>query len=156
MRKKQLLTAVLISITLMLFSAGIYAATAVPDVIQLDTKAYVKNEKGPVNFNHRKHQLDYKKNYPQVYKVSCGECHHDQNNQPRKSLKEGDKVEKCIQCHNKPEYAQDQKAKKLSKKRQLEYHANALHENCQGCHKKVNKTVGKKIAPTTCKKCHAQ
>jgi len=155
MRKKQLLIGVLSTITLMLFSAGIYATTAVPDVIKLETKAYAKNEKGPVNFNHRKHQVDYKKDHPEVYKASCGECHHDQNHQPRKNLKAGDKVEKCIKCHKKPEYVDGQKAKKLSKKRKLEYHANALHENCQGCHKKVNKKAGKKIAPTTCKKCHA-
>jgi len=155
MRKKQLLIAVLGTITLMLLSAGIYAAAAVPDVIRLETKAYAKNEKGPVNFNHQKHQVDYEKNYPDLYKAGCGECHHDQNHQPRKNLKKSDNVEKCIQCHKKPEYVKGQRAKSLSKKQKLEYHANALHENCQGCHKKVNKKVGKKIAPTTCKKCHA-
>jgi len=155
MSKKHFLIVLLSTIAFMFLSAGIYAATAVPDVIRLDTKSYAKNAKGPVAFSHGKHQRDYKKKYPGLYKVSCGECHHDQENKPRKKLSEGDKVEKCIQCHKKPEYVKGQKAKKLSKKQKVEYHANALHENCQSCHKKVNKKTGKKTAPTTCKKCHA-
>ena len=43
----------------------------------------------------------------------------------------------------------------------LEYHANAIHENCHGCHKKFNKKMGLKskdkgYAPTKskCKMCH--
>ena len=68
----------------------------------------MKHTKGIVNFEHRKHQEDFK--------VECGECHHDQNNKPLKNLKAGDEVKKCIECHKKPEYIKGDKAKGLSKK----------------------------------------
>ena len=156
MGKKHLLISGIIGIACMFFAAGIYAATTVPDVIKLDTKAYAKHTKGRINFKHQRHQKDYKKKYPEYYKVSCGECHHDQNHKPRKNLKAGDKVKKCIQCHKKPAYIKGKKAKGLSQKQKLKYHANALHENCKGCHKKVNKKSGKKASPTTCKACHGK
>ena len=50
--------------------------------------------------------------------------------------------EKCITCHKIPaEAPKGKKAKKkLSKKEKIkEYHAEALHANCKGCHKKFNK-----------------
>jgi hypothetical protein len=156
MGRKRLLTLGLVGIVFVFFVTGIYAATVVPDVIQLDTKAYAKNKKGPVNFNHRKHQTDYKKKYPEFYKVSCGECHHDQNHKPRKNLKASANVKKCIACHKQPAYIEGKKAKGLSQKQKLKYHANALHENCKGCHKKINKKARKKAAPTTCKACHGK
>ncbi len=156
MSKNSLLTLSIIGITCVFFVTGIYAATTVSEVIKLDTKAYAKNKKGPVNFEHRKHQEDFKKKYPEFYKVSCGECHHDQNNKPRKNLKAGVEVKKCIECHKKPVYMEGKKAKRLSKKQKLEYHANALHDNCRSCHKKINKKTRKKTAPTTCKKCHGK
>ena len=70
-----------------------------------------------------------------------------------------DDVQSCIECHKKPEYIKGKKAKGLSKKQKREYHANAIHDNCKGCHKKFNKEKGLKskdkgAAPTTCKSCH--
>jgi hypothetical protein len=156
MGKKNLLAFGIIGIAAMIFTAGVYAATVAPEVIQLDTKAYSKNTKGPVSFKHLKHQKDYKKKHPEFYRVSCGECHHDQNHKPRKNLKVGQAVKKCIECHKKPAYIKGKRAKALSKKQILKYHANALHENCKGCHKKVNKKTRKKTAPTTCKACHGK
>ena len=41
-------------------------------------------------------------------------------------------------------------------KLELEYHAEALHENCKGCHRQFNKKYKPKKAPTTCTKCHAK
>jgi hypothetical protein len=83
-------------------------------------------------------------------------------------LKEGDDVKKCIECHKiaaempkkeKQALKKDAKAKKISKEelksKILEYHAEALHENCRVCHKSYNKKYKpKKKAPTTCTKCH--
>ena len=135
-------------------AAGLYAGTNVPNVIELKTPKYDKHKKKVVKFDHRKHQEDYRQKYPEVFQNSCGECHHDQNNQPRKNLKAGMDVQKCIECHKIPEHVEGKKAKKLSDKEKRQYHANALHENCKACHKKINKTTGKKAAPTTCKKCH--
>src|SRR4030042_523140 len=45
-------------------------------------------------------------------------------------------------------------APKLTKQQELEYHAEAIHENCRGCHKNFNKKTNSKAAPETCAKCH--
>jgi hypothetical protein len=154
MRTKNLLTAAAMVITIVFIATGIYAGTNVKSVIKLKTATYAKRAEKIVKFNHGKHQEDYKKKYPELYENNCGECHHDQNNKPRKNLKAGMEVKKCIECHKNPEYVKGKKAKALSDKEKRKYHANALHDNCQGCHKKLNKITKKKTAPTTCKKCH--
>ena len=142
-----------------LFIAGsIYAGTTVPQVIKLHDKAYSKHKKGVVIFEHEKHAYDIKKKYPELYKTSCGECHHDEKNKPLVNLKEGDNVKNCIECHKKPKYVKGKAAKRLSKEQKREYHANALHDNCKDCHKKYNKKYKKTAktgAPTTCKRCHS-
>lgn len=154
MKKKYLPIMYVTGMVLFFMVAGIHAVTTVQDVIKLKTKAY-NNHKNPiVVFNHIKHQEAYKQKYPAFFKAECGECHHDENNKPLKNLKAGDDVEKCIGCHKKAAYAKGKKAKGLSQKQKLEYHANALHQNCKDCHRKVNKKTGKKPAPVTCKKCH--
>ena len=154
MIKKSLKVSGVIAIAMLFIAAGIYAK-AVPDVIELKDPAYKKHKKGIVKFSHEKHQDEYAKQYPEFYKNGCGECHHDKDNKPLSSLKEGDDVQKCIECHKKPsERPKGKKAPKLSKKEKLEYHAEALHQNCKGCHKKFNKKYKPKKAPTTCAKCH--
>ena len=73
------------------------------------------------------------------------------------SWQDGDDVQKCIECHKTPgEAPKGKKAKKkLSKKEKIkEFHAEALHANCKGCHKAFNKKYKPKKAPTTCAKCH--
>ena len=154
MKTKYLLTTSLIVIATLFIAAGIYAGTNVPNVIKLKTAKYAKHKKKIVKFDHLKHQQDYQQKYPDFYKNSCGECHHDQDNKPRQDLKAGMEVKKCIECHKTPQHVASKKAKKLSKKERRQYHANAVHENCKECHKKINKKTKKKTAPTTCKKCH--
>jgi len=154
MYKKHLLTTIILGIATLFITAGIYAK-AVPDVIDLNDPAYKEHKKGVVHFEHKKHQDDYAKQYPEFYKNGCGECHHDKDNKPLTELKEGDDVQKCIECHKKPsERPKGKDAPKLKKKERLEYHAEALHYNCKGCHKKFNKKYKPKKAPTTCAKCH--
>jgi len=142
--------------TTILFAAVAFAATSVPDTIKMQNKAYTKHKKGIVMFTHKAHSADYAKKYPEYYKLSCGECHHDKDNKPLSELKTGDDVQSCIACHDKPgERPKGKGAPKLSKKEKLQYHAEALHYNCKGCHKKYNrKYKPKKKAPTTCAKCH--
>ena len=129
---------------------GLYAGTTVQDVIKMENKAYAKHKKSIVEFSHKKHVTEYK--------AGCGECHHDENNKPLENLKEGDSVQNCMECHSKPGLKPKGKgAKKLSKKETLEYHAEAIHQNCQVCHKdfnKKNKKDKKKSAPTKCTECH--
>jgi hypothetical protein len=156
MKKKELITAVILGVAILFVSAGIYAKS-VPDVIPLQDPAYEKHKKGVVQFEHKKHWDDYSKEYPEFYKNGCGECHHDDKGKPLAGLKDGDDVQKCIECHKIPaEAPKGKKAKKeLSKKEKIkDYHAEALHANCKGCHKKFNKKYKPKKAPTTCTKCH--
>lgn len=157
MRGKPIKISALVGIAILFVVAGIYAKTA-PEVIPLQDPAYEEHKKGVVQFEHKKHWNDYAKKYPEFYKNGCGECHHDENNKPLTELKDGDDVQKCIECHKiAAEAPKGKKAKKkLSKKEKIkEYHAEALHENCKGCHKLYNKKMKpKKKAPTTCTKCH--
>lgn len=154
----KILVVLVIVVSAALFAAGGIFAKAVPDMIKLEDPAYKKHKKGVVDFTHGKHQTDYAKKYPEFYKNGCGECHHDEDNKPLSKLKEGDDVQKCIECHKiAAEAPKGKKAKKkLSKKEKIkDYHAEALHQNCRGCHRKYNKKYKpKKKAPTTCTKCH--
>ena len=92
--------------------------------------------------------------------VGIGECHHDEKNQPLDSLQMGDNVQNCIECHKIPgEKPKGKDAPKLTRQQELEYHAEAIHDNCRGCHKAHNKEKGLKskdpgYAPTSCKDCH--
>ena len=156
MIKKRFLTTVIIGVAILFVSAAIYAKPA-PDVIPLQDPAYKEHKKGVVQFEHKKHWDDYSKAYPEFYPSQCGECHHDKDGKPLTKLKDGDDVQKCIECHKiAAEAPKGKKAKKkLSKKEKIkEYHAEALHANCRGCHKKFNKKYKPKKAPTTCTKCH--
>ena len=156
MNKKLLVLVIVVSAAF--FAAGGILAKTVPDVIKLEDPAYKEHKKGVVDFTHGKHQKEYAQKYPEFYKNGCGECHHDENNKPLSDLKEGDDVQKCIECHKiAAEAHKGKKAKKkLSKKEKIkDYHAEALHENCRGCHRKYNKKYKPaQKAPTTCAKCH--
>lgn len=162
MNKKHFIIITIAVILTFFIAACIYAGTEVKDVIQLNDKAYAKHTKGIVTFSHKKHQKEYAEKHPELYKNGCGECHHEDKDGkavPLKNLKEGDNVKKCIECHKKPEYIKGKEAKGLTKKQKREYHANALHDNCKGCHKEYNKEMklkskDKGAAPVTCKQCH--
>jgi len=148
MRKKHLIIMAVFGIAALFFATGIYAGTAIDDVVKMENKAYAKHKKSIVMFSHKKHSEEYK--------LGCGECHHDADNKPLDNLKIGDDVQNCIECHTKasrPPRAKKGEAK-LSKKEKMTYHAYAIHVNCKDCHKKFNKKTGTKAAPTTCAKCH--
>ncbi|MBF0119723.1 MAG: cytochrome c3 family protein [Desulfobacterales bacterium] len=141
---------ILIVASIVLFiTASIFAGTQVPDVIKMENKAYPKHEKGIVNFTHKKHAEDYK--------IGCGECHHDEAGKPLTSLKAGDNVKSCIECHKNP--SMKPKGSKLEDKERRAYHAEAIHDNCKVCHQQHNKknnlkTGDKGATPTTCNACH--
>lgn len=159
MNKRYLVTLVFAVIATLFVVAGIYAGTEVKDEIIMENKAYAKHTKSIQTFTHLKHSKEYAEKNPDLYKAGCGECHHDKDNKPLTNLKEGDDVQNCIECHKKPGYMTGKEAKGLSKEQKREYHANAIHDSCKGCHKKFNKCKNLKskdegAAPTTCKKCH--
>ncbi len=148
MSKKHLLIIAIVGIASLFVATGIYAGTAVSDVVNMENKAYTKHKKGIVTFTHKKHTEEYK--------AGCGDCHHDADNKPLNALKMGDDVQNCIECHTKASRPPRAKkgAPKLSTKDKMAYHAYAIHVNCKDCHKKANKKSGTKSAPTSCAKCH--
>ena len=140
---------------------GIREGIAFPDIIDMNNKAYAKHTRGILTFTHRKHAKEYAEKYPELYKDGCGSCHHDTENKPLRHLKEGDDVQNCLECHKKAGYVQGKEAKGLSKEEKREYHANAIHDNCKGCHRDFNKKMklkskDKGAAPVTCKTCHGE
>jgi hypothetical protein len=116
--------------------------TGLPDVIVMH--ADYPHTKTLVTFSHKKHITDYK--------VTCGQCHHDDAGEPRTDLRVGDSVDPCMDCHSEP--GQSPRGAKLSKTERLEYHADALHYLCRGCHEKFKMEGGAGAAPTACSKCH--
>ena len=75
----------------------VFAGTEVKDTFEIETPEIKKRKKGPpkfklVTFTHQKHAQDYK--------ISCGDCHHDNENTPL-NLKPGDEVQRCVACHTK-------------------------------------------------------
>jgi hypothetical protein len=163
MTKKHLLVSGIIGVAALFIAAGIYAA-AMPDVIKMEPPStYEGSRKGVVNFHHKKHAEEYAKEFPDLYKNGCGECHHNDENKPLTNLKPGDNVKKCIDCHKiwgevprdvKKEWREKKLKKAERDKLELEYHAEALHTNCKDCHREFNKKYKPKKAPTTCTKCH--
>ena len=153
MKKKGFLIITTIGFIVLFASVALYAGSDVPAVIKMQND--YEHKKAIVEFSHEKHINEYK--------GTCGDCHHDENNKPLSNLKEGDAVKKCIECHSKPgEVPKAEKAKwkkekvKKAEKDKLsrQWHAEAIHDNCRGCHKAHNKKNKTKAAPTTCVKCH--
>ena len=168
MSKKFLIVALVVGVAVLFAAAGLYAGTEVKDEIPMNNKAYKEHKESILVFTHKKHMTEYAEKHPDLYPNGCGDCHHEETEDgksvPLKDLKEGDEVKNCIECHKKPAYisTKERKKKKLKKEDLVkEYHANAMHANCQGCHKKYNKKMKLKskdegYAPTKakCKMCH--
>ncbi|MFO7965809.1 MAG: cytochrome c3 family protein [Desulfobacterales bacterium] len=133
-------------------ATAIFAGTSVPDVVEMKNPAYEKHTRGIASFTHKKHT--------ETYGIGCGECHHDDSGEPLTDLEYGDEVKNCIECHSIPgQPPRGKDAPKLTEAQKLEYHAEAIHENCRDCHRKYNKEKGLKrkdpgYAPTTCSQCH--
>ena len=147
-------TLTLVGIAVVFMARAIQAGTQVDDVIKMQNPAYSEHTKGIVEFSHKKHATEYG--------AKCGDCHHDDKGQPL-DIQEGADVQGCIECHKIPgevpkDVKKEWKTKKLKKdetnKLAREYHAEAIHDNCIGCHKKWNKENKSKAAPTSCTKCH--
>ena len=161
MRKGTVLVVILIlAAAVMFLSTGLNAGTTASDAIKMENKVYDKHTKPIVTFEHKKHAEDYAKANPKLFPNGCGDCHHDQNGKPLKDLKAGDDVKSCLECHKEP--GQKPSKEKLDKKEKIKkYHAEAIHENCGGCHSDFNKakklkSTDKGAAPTKsrCNDCH--
>ena len=158
-KKKIFLIVIFVTTTFLLAYDGLNAGIEVKDKIKMDNPAYEEHKKGINIFTHKKHATEYQENNPDLFKNGCGECHHDDENEPLNDLKEGDEVQNCIECHQEPAYMRGKEARGMTKDQKLEYHANAIHYNCKGCHKLYNNKMHLKsrdegAAPRTCKQCH--
>ena len=120
------------------------AEQKVAETMEIQSKLWKTHTKGPVPFSHKKHSEEYG--------AKCEDCHHVIKD-GKNVWKEGDKVQKCMECHNEPTIKGEKKLPKDKQKLNLKL---AFHNNCQGCHKKLkNKDKEKyKNIPTTCIKCH--
>ena len=104
------------------------------DVILINNEGYERERKGPVEFTHKKHALDYK--------ISCWDCHHD--------YKDGQNIwapwgvtRKCSYCHD--------PAKKEVTNTKLQ---KAFHYNCKKCHR-ILAEKGQESGPYRhCNDCH--
>ena len=138
-------TVLMICIAVLFVGVAIQAGNKVQDVVKLEAK--YPHTKGICEFSHKKHVADYK--------ATCGDCHHDDKHNRLEGLKDGDNVQSCFECHNKPgEKPKGKDAPKLDKKDALKFHAEAMHDRCKGCHQEFNKKNNTNKAPTTCTKCH--
>ena len=122
------------------------AEQKVPEEMEIQAKLWSKHTKGPVDFNHKKHAEEYD--------AKCEDCHHVYKD-GKNVFKEGDKVQKCMECHNE---ATIKGEKKLPKDKQALNLKLAYHKNCQGCHRDLKKKDKAKYGkiPTTCIKCHTK
>jgi hypothetical protein len=123
---------------------GSAAETEAPDVITLQSELWSEHTKSPVTFSHNKHSREYG--------VKCTDCHHVYRD-GKNTFKEGDKVQKCMECHNEPTIKGE---KKLPEDKQQLNLKLAYHNNCQGCHRVLKQKDRAKYGkiPTTCIKCH--
>jgi hypothetical protein len=94
-----------------------------------NAKTFGTLTKAPVTFAHTKHNVEYK--------VACDKCHHVFKDK-KQEWKEGDRVQKCAECHKSPK---ENDGEMLSL-------YNAYHKNCRDCHKDMKK------GPTKCDECH--
>ena len=165
MRTKYFTIALLTVAVMLIYAAVTHAGNQIADEIRLENKAYANHKEAVIVFKHRKHQTEYQKKNPGLFRSQCGECHHEKKNEntnnPLVNLKEGDEVKNCIECHKKADYVKGEKAKGLSDVEKRQYQANAMHDNCKACHREYNQQKGLKpkdkgYAPVTCKSCHSK
>lgn len=122
------------------------APGSVQDIIEMKhTDAFSAHKMGIVLFNHNVHAAPA----PDGYGLACGECHHDENGAPLE-LAEGDPVQGCMECHDKPE--KPVKPQGIAAEEwaamQLEYYYGAIHANCIDCHR------AGQAGPVKCAECH--
>ena len=131
---------------LLLFAGAfmVIAADQPPDTVTIKAALWPSPTKPPVQLSHKKHAEEYK--------IACAECHHKYEG-GKNVWKEGDKVDKCMTCHNEPTIEGEKKLSEAQQKLNLKL---AFHGNCQECHKKTKKDNPSTKAPVVCTGCHVK
>lgn len=135
MKSKKNLVPFIISIFFL--SCSIYGLKAndIPEEITIDDQGFKVKRRGPVPFPHLSHAEDYG--------IACKECHHYYED-GKNVWKEGDPVNKCIDCHDPNENDGNIKNLRL-----------AFHRNCKTCHQNMAKEGITEDAPyKKCSGCH--
>ncbi len=91
---KKVIILVVTSVLATFFAAVLFAGTTVQDTFKMESKEYKKRTYNAAPLSHKKHVEEYK--------ISCGECHHNEKAEPLNDLKPGDNVQRCIECHKIP------------------------------------------------------
>ena len=62
---------------------GLYAGTAVPDVVKMENSAYEKHKKDIVKFKHKAHAEELGKKQPEVFVNGCGNSKGRRTDHPK-------------------------------------------------------------------------
>jgi hypothetical protein len=104
---------------------------SLPHELLLDSDLFPRDYVGPVEFSHKKHNLEYG--------VRCAVCHHFQEDDP-------DPVWNCGDCH--------MPGRKVGKIVRL---MDAYHTDCRGCHEAAVDMGEVEFAPyRNCEDCHLE
>jgi hypothetical protein len=139
-----ILTVIAVMSGMVLLGLGSAEEQTVPDTFVIKSTLWSEHTKSGVTLSHKKHSTEYG--------AKCVDCHHVIKD-GKNVWKEGDKVQKCMECHNEPTIKGEKKLPKDKQKLNLKL---AYHGNCQGCHKELKKKDKAKYGkiPTTCIQCH--
>jgi hypothetical protein len=140
-RRKIISCGVLVTLAVFLAAFAVMAQQKAPENVTI--KEFPTPTKGPVEFSHQKHNVDYK--------VACNQCHHKYQD-GKNVWKEGEPVEKCSKCHTEMTVEGEKKLPPDQQKLNLKL---AFHGECQGCHQKMKKENPNTKAALTCNTCHA-
>jgi len=125
------------TIALIIAGAGIISVVQAVEPLKAPSSAITITGRKPVVFEHQLHLK---------LGVTCGQCHHDAQHQPRTAeaigkLAKAEELQ-CASCHN------DKFARAELRERKAIFHA-----RCKECHKAG---VNGKQGPTNCAACHGQ
>ncbi len=139
----------------LVFGAAV-AQQNVPEVIEFDGATdeggsgdiFRSIYSGPVKFTHLKHVEEYG--------AVCGDCHHDSDAEPIASF-DPDATYACGECHDEEGLIRGPIAEnEVSESDRIAYRANALHQQCIGCHRQYNELNNVVRIPESCITCHAR
>ena len=156
MCKRKYLKTTIAAILLIMTAAHLFAAGTIRSTIEFDgadetshdLSAFGSAYQGPVSFSHGKHAADYK--------VTCGQCHHDDSGEPLADLTPGEEISRCTDCHDQAGLLRGKALADASEEDILPHYPNAMHKLCIGCHKEQNNRTHSMNAPEACRGCHAR
>ena len=146
MKKGTFLLTLISAVGIVLVVSGARAAQETPDTVQMNSSVYKTHRQPIVTLEHKKHAADYG--------IACTDCHHVYED-GKNTWKEGDSVEGCDACHDKDKPSPDERRTMSEAEKMKNFHYEAIHENCKGCHMELKK-AGKPTGPVSCSRCYVK